>query len=280
MGVLEILLVHGADPDTVAKGFCTPLHCPAISGWTRHAIALIEAGAEVYTGPQCSPLCWAKDGSGSNHPVVRLLREKLGPEGMKLIEEDHHRQASPFSQGGSIPYVQRSGTQSAVQPNLSTYRTARSKTAMFGRQARQSDHGGYSPALRLLNSDTVCLTCANLSLDDLVRYPGYVHLSSLELVLESATSRSFCKVIFAILGHERTIVKGGVTQVIVQAITGELDQYQPGHILRMLELKLSAGCFCDKSYEASDRSLDFRNCHGECEMLGIARAGIFRLEDV
>jgi hypothetical protein len=278
MGILEILLKNGADPNTVAKGFCTPMHCAANSGWTSHAIALIDAGAEVYTGPECSPLCWAKDGSGSNHPVARLLREKLGPEGMKLIE-DHQRQRSYFSQGESVPRPQPLATQPAVQPNLSRYGNARSRTTTLGQQRLQRDDTERSQAVRPVNSDRLCPTCANMSLDNLVRNPGYIHLP-LKLVRESTIFCSFCKVIFDVLGEGRKIVEGDVNQVIVQAVTNELGIYQLGQTLCMLELKLSAGCFCDKSYGAIDRSLDFKNCRGEFETLKRAQVGIFTFEGI
>ena len=93
LGVVSVLLAHGADPNasTGSGGFATPLHCAANSGWTLVVKALVEAGARVYTGPECSPLCWAQDGSGSSHPSAVFLRERLGPIGMKKIEEDHRR---------------------------------------------------------------------------------------------------------------------------------------------------------------------------------------------
>lgn len=93
LGVVGVLLAHGADPNasTGSGGFATPLHCAANSGWTQVVRALVEAGAKVYTGPECSPLCWAMDGPGSDHPSAVFLRERLGPSGMAKIEEDHRR---------------------------------------------------------------------------------------------------------------------------------------------------------------------------------------------
>jgi hypothetical protein len=288
MGILEILLENGASPNAKAKNFCTPLHCAANSGWASHAIALIDTGAEVYTGPKCSPLCWVKGGSGSSHPVARLLRDKLGPEGMKLIDEDHQREASSGNQAGNFP---RAKPRAAVQDFLPLNREIPTPNRLnqLGRTRLGAATSGLPlfqrknekrPAARPVNSDGLCLTCANISLDDLVSKPGYIHLSSLELVRESAILCSFCKVIFALLGQGRKIDRGDVTQVIVRAIADELKYYQPGDILRMLELKLSAGCFCAKSYGAVDRSLDFKNCQGKCEVLATARVGIFTLEGI
>jgi len=95
MGILEILLQHAPDIDTrlgfYRSLFPTPLHCAVNSGWLSHAKALVGAGASVYTGPDCSPLCWAKGGSGSSDPVALYLREKLGERGLAMIEDDHAR---------------------------------------------------------------------------------------------------------------------------------------------------------------------------------------------
>ena len=94
MRILEILLEHQPDLGGGELGihhsrFPTPLHCAANSGWLSHARALVGAGALVYTGPHCSPICWADGGSGGNQPVAVFLREILGEGGLAMIEDDH-----------------------------------------------------------------------------------------------------------------------------------------------------------------------------------------------
>jgi len=79
MGTLEMLLQHR--PSLGGTLFPTPLHCVVSSGWLSHVRALIEARALVYTGPECSPLCWAKNGCGGNLPATQFLRKQLGEVG-------------------------------------------------------------------------------------------------------------------------------------------------------------------------------------------------------
>jgi hypothetical protein len=103
IGILDILLKHNPNLDgrqfsRRGSQFPTPLHCAASSGWLSHAQALVEAGAPVYTGPTCSPLCWAKGGSGGSEPVAIYLREKLGECGLAMIKADHERDRGAASQ--------------------------------------------------------------------------------------------------------------------------------------------------------------------------------------
>jgi ankyrin repeat protein len=100
MAAVEILLSKGADPNMKGIDHATPLHCAASSGWTKVAKALLVAGADVYTGPTCSPICWAIDGSGGKHPTTVLLRERLGSDGWQKIADDHERVQAAMSQGG------------------------------------------------------------------------------------------------------------------------------------------------------------------------------------
>jgi Heterokaryon incompatibility protein (HET) len=112
MGILDILLKHNPNLDgrqfsSRGTQFPTPLHCAASSGWLNHAKALVEADAPVYTGPTCSPLCWAKGGSGGSGPVAIYLREKLGERGLAMIKADHERDREAASQSESVEPANR-----------------------------------------------------------------------------------------------------------------------------------------------------------------------------
>ena len=95
---VELLLAAGADCTIKSHHCFTAMHCAANSGWLKVVKLLVEAGAPVYTGPECSPLCWA-DSLGLEDPGVRAyLQEKLGPDGMQKIMDDHERDAREAKQ--------------------------------------------------------------------------------------------------------------------------------------------------------------------------------------
>ena len=94
IGILEILLQHypnfdGPQNQTGWSHCPTALHCAANSGWLSHARALVEAGAQVYTGPGCSPICWAKHPIGGDQAVTLFLKDMLGERGLAMVKEDH-----------------------------------------------------------------------------------------------------------------------------------------------------------------------------------------------
>jgi ankyrin repeat protein len=189
MKVLQILLGHGALGNLVnirAHGFCTPLHCAANSGWLSHAVALVQAGANVYTGPESSPLCWAKDGSDSMHPVAIYLRIELGDQGLTNVEQDHARK------------------------NGTAYKRIfpREEAPLFKKQTNTtiSTHG-------------LCSVCSEMTLESLVSKPGFKHLSLFGDVERSARRCKFCLFILSALSRNHSRREG---QVLVSAREGSV----------------------------------------------------------
>ena len=89
---VELLLAAGATATIKAKGVYTPMHCAANSDWLQVVKLLVVAGAPVYTGPACSPVCWASSTFPSQDRVSSFWKEKLGPQGAQRIAEHHERQ--------------------------------------------------------------------------------------------------------------------------------------------------------------------------------------------
>ncbi|KAK4167805.1 heterokaryon incompatibility protein-domain-containing protein [Cladorrhinum sp. PSN259] len=248
MGLLKILMQHR--PRLSSSHFPTPLHCAANSGWLSHARALVDAGAPVYTGPDCSPLCWAEGGPNGDLPVPLFLREKLGDLGCAMIEADHER---PHGTLSSLANLEE---QSTVKPVLS-------------RPKKQNNGPGRHG---------LCYMCSKISFKDLCRTQGYLHYPSFEMVRRSAGRCKFCKIITEVLSENQKINEYNTSQVIVRISNGN-----PGHtssnqcsdppILRVLEFKLSPGCTCPTSnYDllpGSRGALDFAKCRGWCPVVAV-----------
>lgn len=246
LAILEILLQHGADVNVRAQDFCTPLHCAANSGWLSHAHTLVQAGANVYTGPRCSPLCWTKSGSGSSHLVAIYLRVELGDAGLTRIEQDHASQLqSPCNN-----------------------RFPRGEKPLFKTQAHHR-----------LNRHGHCSVCSEMSLEELVTPTGYKHLSFQDL-RRGATRCKLCSVILSLLteGPEQSFNER--SQVIIRASTNsylyEMKDRSAAPVCS-LEIKLSAGCTCSYSYAPRDPepSPDFSNCRGNCRVLRESATAMF-----
>jgi len=247
MGILEILMEHR--PSLGSSSFPTPLHCAANSGWLSHARSLVNAGAPVYTGPDCSPLCWAKGGCGGDLPVARFLREQLGELGLAMIEADHER--SRGAGAGSTPDLRGQLVAKRVLP----------------RPEEQTNE---------LSQHGLCQMCAKINFKDLCRPLGYFHHSSFELVRRSASRCKFCKIVTEALSEDRKINEHKSSQVTIRMSNGN-----KGHrgtctdppVLRVLEFKLSAGCTCLTSDfnrgPYSRGALDFAKCRGMCPALEV-----------
>lgn len=206
MGILEILLKHGANVHMRALRFCTPLHCAADSGWLSHALALVKAGARVYTGPECSPLCWAKGGSAGSHPVARYLRVELGDRGLTMIEQDHVRQTGKLYE--------------KVFP--------RDEGPIFKTQSHLQ-----------VGSNGLCSVCSEMTLESFLTPSGFKHLSSFDDLRRSALCCKFCHIIVSTLakgGSQSSKMEG---QVLISA-SRETDTP-----LNTLQIKRSGGCGCD-----------------------------------
>ncbi len=223
MRVLEILLQHKVDLHERAQGFCTPLHCAANSGWLSHVLALIKAGAKVYTGPQCSPLCWVQGGSGGTHPVARYLRVELSDWGLTMIEQDHARDSGR-------PY-ERS--------------FLRDEEPLFKTQKGLE-----------INENGLCSVCEEMTVESFVTRLGFQHLSFFNDIRESARRCKFCKVIIDTLAE----LKQRSTEIQGQVWIGTTYRGQP---IDSLNIKLSGGCRCDSSisYPSPDFSKCRGDCN-------------------
>ena len=252
MGILEILLQHR--PSLGSTQFPTPLHCAASSGWLSHVRALFEAGALVYTGPECSPLCWAKDGCGGNLPATQFLREQLGEVGLAMIEADHERSRG----AGATSSIATSDELQSRYQQLTAKR-------VLPRPEEETDQ---------LNKYGLCQRCAKMTFKDLISSRGYYHHRSFELVRRSAARCKLCKIVSDTLSENREIDDYKTNQVIIRMSNGN-----KGHggictdppALRVLEFRLSAGCTCiTADYTAYTRgALDFAKCRGSCPALDV-----------
>lgn len=238
MGILEILLQHR--PSLGSRQFPTPLHCAASSGWLSHVRALVEAGAPVYTGPDCSPLCWAKDGCGGNLRATQFLREQLGGVGLTMIEAVHER---------------RRGACAAL--------TAKRALSRPGEETDQ------------INQYGLCQRCANITFEDLISSRGYHH-QYFKLVRRSAAYCKLCKIISDALSKDREIDEYKTNQVIIRMSNGNKahgGMCTDPPVLQVLEFRLSAGCTCIPADNnlggyACD-ALDFSKCRGLCQVLEV-----------
>ncbi|KAK3386525.1 heterokaryon incompatibility protein-domain-containing protein [Podospora didyma] len=228
MGILEVLLRHTPH---FGYDFPTPLHCAANSGWFSHAQALVEAGAHVYTGPICSPLCWVEGGASGNSRVAEYLRELLGQEGLSMIESDHLRAGHTL-----VP---------SVHPPQPTQRTQQHLPAV--------SPGTGPSASRLV----------------LPVRGGYLHHLSMGLVRQwSAAGCSFCRIIWYVLGSYASVAEHKSSQVIIRLSNGNKGHKgictEPP-ILRILELGLCSACKCPPKNQLRLRgSLGFSECFGGC----------------
>ena len=237
MRILDVLLANGPDVHACALGFCTPLHCAANSGWLSHAIALVNVGARVYTGPECSPLCWVKDGSSGSHPLARYLRVELGDRGLTMIEQDHARLS------GEPPRK--------VLP--------RNEEPLFRTQTDLT-----------IGPSGLCSICSEMSLESIIRPPGFKHLSSFDAVKRNASSCKFCRIIVSSLDNSQSRSLGSQSQVLISA------SHKPGRSIDTLEIKLSSGCRCNPQVPYA--SPDFSQCHGTCNMAQTGKVIIFTKE--
>lgn len=264
LGILEILLEHKPDLNIRALGFCTPLHCVANSGWLNHAKALVEAGAPVYTGPTCSPLCWVEGGSGGNSDAALYLRQMLGDRGLAMIEDDHARMESGINQHEPSSESQLRELRALTLDTPSTYR------GVLPRPKSQDMN---------INPDGLCQTCAGMSFKELVSPRGYIHLPFLDMVHQSAKQCRFCKIVFTVLSKHRSLDPRARSQIIVRISNG--DKTHRGMctdppILRNLEFILSPGCSCS-AYNRSMGILsqDYSDCRGGCDRIATVLVTVF-----
>lgn len=222
--ILRILLRKRANVHSRALGFCTPLHCAANSGWLSHALALVRAGARVYTGPECSPLCWVKGGSGGDNLVARYLRGELGDPGLTLIEQDHAR----------------------VSGTLYKRVLPRHEEPMFFR----TEPHCKSQTSSTVNADGLCTVCSGMTLQSFLVAPGFMHLTFEEL-RRSAASCSFCRIIVSALAEGQPRWSGIEGQILISA------PHEPDVPLDTLQIDRSAGCRCDLDipFDSSDTSV-------------------------
>lgn len=283
MGILTILLQYTPDLNAVRlrRGensyFPTPLHCAASSGWLSHAQTLVEAGALVYTGPDCSPICWAKGGSGGKEPVTLFLRERLGDQGWAMITADHER-LNAFSPLGISTEPTSSELRTRPSPYVPLSR-AEASTMSVGTQlmpisVRGSfsnstvDHHprtGVQPASSRprIKSQGLCEMCAKINLKDLCRTHGYFHYSSTTLLKQSARFCKFCNIINQVLSEHDLLDPTNKDQTILRISNGSMRH--PGlctdpPILRTLEFRSVSGCTC--------RGADFRSAKNFLQCLG------------
>ena len=242
MGILEILLKFKPNLKQArslnlslskdrSHRFPTALHCAASSGWLSHARALVEAGAPVYTGPGCSPLCWVAD---KKLAVASFLRELLGDHGLAMIEQDHTES-------------NRSGHPSNSRP--------------LPRPEARAE----------IDLNGLCHTCSQMPLIKMLGPVGYIHLRLLDLVRQSANQCKFCKIIREVLGQERHLDQNEHNQVIVRASNGKKRHrgvcMEPP-VLRSFDFRFSAGCTCKRQpYEDTGGVLDFSKCRGTCDAI-------------
>jgi len=291
LGILEILLPHSLVGIRRSR-FPTPLHCAANSGWLSHAQALVEAGSPVYTGPDCSPLCWAEGGSGGDHPVAVYLREILGERGLSMIEADHARaQRAPVGDCDDNEPFQPSNAGERSLPRLPFRISPTRRLELPGLPAEDlvdepslnalKEFGTNSeaplavkrvlprpePKQLSIDSNGLCQTCAGISFRELCRPKGYFHLRSVIQLQQSAMRCTFCKIIYEVLSEGNKLEQHARSQIIIRISNG-IKRHRgictDPPILRTLEFKLCAGCTClrtDWSVWPPDRS----KCHGTCE---------------
>lgn len=77
--VVEVLLDHGADPNTMSMEGLTPLIIALAHGNTRLAMQLLDAGADIHSSPRYSPLCIAA-AAGQRECVLWLLTLGVSPD--------------------------------------------------------------------------------------------------------------------------------------------------------------------------------------------------------
>lgn len=275
MRILEILLEHqpdlgGSELSVHHSRFPTPLHCAANSGWLSHARALVGAGALVYTGPHCSPLCWADGGSGGNQPVAVFLREILSEGGLAMIEDDHAQEKRKADNDEELS-VTADRADSHLQPGA--------RRAILARILERNREAASAARLLLpfpateikISSNGLCQICSGMSFKELCRPRGYVH-HHVARMQESANlwHCRFCKVINEVLREDNQLDQHDRSRIIMGISNGN-----KGHrgvctdppILRTLEFKISAGCTCSSGRSTAPYSrgtLDFSGCVGRC----------------
>jgi hypothetical protein len=225
-------------------GFCTPLYCAANSGWLSHTVALVKAGAKVYTGSRCSPLCWTKGGSASSHPVARYLRVEIGDVGLTKIEQ-YHASVSQTPYKKTLP---------------------RDEKPLFRTQVHHH-----------LNRHGHCSVCSELSVEELMSPAGYRHLL-FEDLRKNAVRCNLCRVILSLLTEDQERNFAGLSHVIIRASTkSQLDGSEDISVapICMLEVKLSAGCTCNSSVWNPEPSPDFSNCRRNHTMIAQSATAIF-----
>ena len=84
--LLQRILARGADPDIGTEDGWTPLHTAAMSGHTRLAKILLDAGASVHVhtkeSPDATPLCWALF-YAQIETAELLAAHETAPEGLR-----------------------------------------------------------------------------------------------------------------------------------------------------------------------------------------------------
>ncbi|ORY19379.1 hypothetical protein BCR34DRAFT_582117 [Clohesyomyces aquaticus] len=114
-----------------------------------------------------------------------------------------------------------------------------------------------------------------MSFKELVSSRGYLHMSSLDFVLQSSKHCNFCRIIYTVLNKHRTSGPGARNQVIVRISNGvkaHQDLCTDPPILRSWEFILSPGCFST----AGTVSRFYTNCKGWWDRIAEVSISIFR----
>lgn len=238
----------------------------------------------MYTGPQCSPLCWAAGGSGGNYSVAILLREELGEHGLSMIEADHEREAQEARQQQLENYrqqmsaivsdeeleLQQALMDSISEPQSTTTPSSKERALRAGRLPRSIPR----PLLHgLPNTHGLCPTCSRISFEETEKKPGYMHMPSLRDLKMSAARCKLCNLMLRLLGDDMDDI--AVSQIIVGASNGNHSECSEPYRLRTLDFKISEGCTCNPSFESSEPNPYFPDCKGICKFKKQASVTIF-----
>lgn len=265
----------------------------------------------MYTGPDCSPLCWAEGGSGSSDPVALYLREKLGERGLAMIKDDHtrHEQQRRGAGGENKDEVPSNAVEEDVFqlpskkrrldlwsiPDDSSYNESSRAAVPDSIAELVMPDFEESPKYRnvlprpkphsiSINSDGLCQTCAGITFKELIRPRGYMHWSSSNFLRESARQCELCRIIYSAFNENPKIDPRDDYQVIIRISNGNkghIGTCTDPDVLRTLEFRLSASCSCrSRDYSQQGVSRDFSKCRGSCEPLAEVLVNIYSQSDI
>ncbi|EKG11392.1 Heterokaryon incompatibility [Macrophomina phaseolina MS6] len=272
------LLQAGAGVGTTTKTSLTPLHCAASSGWIDHINTLCSSGAPLQSGYGCSPACYAicpphplddDDLPMIGNQLVPVKRRRLG-ENRQLGLEYLRKKLGPDAWGRVQTH---SGCRSSPLPGF-TWPSARFESWYIDEllpNASRNCLPGAVEAVSLEKSMNFCALCEGLSLQVLQSATGYIHANSLQALEISSHACDGCKFFISFLESRLSCTSSDdVTQVILR-ISREATSNGRGSVLRLL---LSGGCYCNRQRSVEDRSLDFTQCLGKCDVMLMEDIGL------